>query len=68
MNRKQANKIFMKGKGPRATLVRQFHRCHPMTVVEALVIWAQLPDCPPKISDKLETLREEINYLPEFRV
>ena len=46
MNRKTAYKIINEEPSARGGLVRNFMGCNPYTVVEALVIWAKLEDCP----------------------
>jgi hypothetical protein len=69
MNREKAWEIYNNEEGTaRAHLLSAFHGSHPYSVVEALVIWAQLPDCPPKIADRLESLRELLTHCPEFNV
>ena len=67
MTRKEAQLIVDDEKSSRADLVRYFVGLHPYNVVEALVIWAQTPDCPTELSDKLETLRTFLQHVEEFK-
>lgn len=66
MNRKHAQEIIDEEDSARAELVRRFHGYHPYTVAEALLIWAQLPDCDPRIGKVLKGLRPELSHCPEF--
>lgn len=67
MDREKAHSIINNEKSARSSLVRSFLGCHPMTVAEALVIWAQLEDCPPCLRKTLDSLRKELDHLPEFK-
>lgn len=67
MNREQANKIIREEDTSRSNLTRIFNGCHPYTVAEALVIWAQTVDCPPKLSERLDGLRDLLEHLPEYK-
>lgn len=67
MNREKAHSIINNEKSARSSLVRSFLGCHPLDVAEALVIWAQLEDCPFYLRETLDSLRKELDHLPEFR-
>lgn len=69
MTRELAEKIYQEeDHTARSILLSHFHASHPLSVVEALVIWAQLPDCPPKLADRLDELRDMLQHVPEFRL
>lgn len=67
MDRKTAHSIINNEKSARSSLVRSFLGCHSLTVAEALVIWAQLEDCPHCLRETLDSLRKELGHLPEFK-
>lgn len=66
MNRTDAQEIVDIEDSTRCELVRNFIGCHPYTVAESLVIWAQLPDCPSDVSNILDQLRDTLSHCPEF--
>ena len=66
MNRKTAYRIMDEEPSARGSLVRNFMGCNPYTVVEALVIWAQLADCPAEISKELNKLNKHLQHCAEF--
>lgn len=70
MNREDVEKLIHEDEpdSSRSELTKYFCGLHPCTVVEALVMWAELNDCPPKIGAVLKPLREQISYLPEFNI
>ena len=50
----------------RGSLVGDFVGCHPLTVVEALVIWSYLPDCPISVAEDLRKLDKHLQHCTEF--
>ena len=51
----------------RESLVGNFMGCHPLTVVEALVIWSHLPDCPAPVAEDLRKLDKHLQHCKEFK-
>ena len=66
MNRKQANAIMDNEVSSRTALVEHFFGLPYTTVLEALVIWSKLPDCPSQISKVIGPMREHLKHFPEF--
>jgi len=66
MNRETAHEVLANEDSTRVSHVRNFIGSHPLTVAEALVIWAQLEDCPPCLRERLDSLRSELQHCEEF--
>jgi hypothetical protein len=66
MDRETAYEILANEDSARTSHVRNFIGSHPLTVAEALVIWAQLEDCPPYLRERLDSLRSELQHCEEF--
>lgn len=66
MNRGTAYELLANEDSTRISHVRNFIGSHPLTVAEALVIWAQLEDCPPCLRGRLDSLRSELQHCEEF--
>jgi len=66
MNRQAAHKILEDREDSRTKLISQFIGRHPMSVVESLVIWSYIEDCPPDVRPFLRKLEPLLHYLEEY--